>query len=212
MLENTVRISKVELFPTTLLRVDVQSFFSEEDIILMKSEIESIIEEKTNMQINDETPNWQSLPILFNEKKVKNIEVWNKLRYTFHQSVMTYLSNAEEFIKNQNSINIISSRAWFYRSSTKSLNHQASPNNPTHNHNPSFLSGVFYLDVPEDCNGGGTIFCDTRQLPSLREFHLNPVNLSWVIFPGWMNHRTGEFDTEGVRYVIAADSYVEIIS
>jgi hypothetical protein len=210
--DNNYRFQIENIFPTSVLRFDASSMITEKDVEIMKQEIDSIIDDKTHMQINELTPNWQSIPILFNPKFVKNTALWEKLNYTFYMACNTYLKEVENFVNNQDNLSFLSFRAWFYKTSEDSISYQSSTTNPTHNHHPSFLSGVFYLEVPSDAEGGGTILCDTRQLTSTRDVLLDSMNLSWIIFPGWMNHRTGPFKCNTPRYVIAADSYVGVNS
>lgn len=210
--DNNYRFQIENIFPTSVVRFDASTMITEEDVGIMKQEIDSIIEDKTHMQLDELTPQHQSFPILFNPKFVKNVAVWEKLNYTFYMACQTYLDNVEHFVNNQKALSFLSFRAWFYKSSKDNISYQSTPTNPTHNHHPSFLSGVFYLDVPSDAEGGGTILCDTRQLTSTRDVLLDSMRLSWIIFPGWMNHRTGPFSGSTPRYVIAADSYVGVTS
>jgi hypothetical protein len=205
-----------EIFPTTVMRVDGQNLFTPEEVEILKSEIDSIIEEKTHMQYDDYTPKEQSLPILFKPQFTKNTDLWQRLQNHFLTSCSIYLRTVQSFSLNQGAINFVGARAWFYKNDGQS---QSSKDNPIHNHNPSFLSGVFYLDVPESLgNSGGTIFIDPRRplTSSTRDAQFTPLNLTWVIFPGWLQHQSGTYSREEVkttpRYVIAADSYVVVNS
>jgi hypothetical protein len=83
--------------------------------------------------------------------------------------------------------------------------------NPWHHHNPAFLSGVYYLKIPGDGTVGGTEFHDPRTAPALgtRNQSVEPVENSWVIFPGWLQHRSNYVDTEEPRYVIACQFLCE---
>ena len=84
--------------------------------------------------------------------------------------------------------------------------------NPMHNHTPSYLSGVFYLRIPGDLSVGGTEFFDPRSNigRGMRDIEIKPINLSWVIFPGWLDHSAGTVDSDEWRYTIAEDSYVRV--
>lgn len=170
----------------------------------MIKDIDFLCDNQLHIQIDDKTPLYQSKPILFLEKAPA---VWKKLQETFLESCHIYLNKVKNFCNNQESIEIIGSRAWFYKG-WKSLNQKQS--NPWHQHYPAFLSGVFYLRIPTE--EGGTEFMDPRQneAKTIRNQMLAPIECTWVIFPGWLFHRSGYCDSESPRYVIAADSYVKV--
>lgn len=77
---------------------------------------------------------------------------------------------------------------------------------------PGYLSGVFYLRVPGDMSVGGTELYDPRGPAerSPRSVEVLPMNLTWLIFPSWMDHRSARVDSDEERYVIAADSYIKV--
>ena len=111
-----------------------------------------------------------------------------------------------------------SCRAWFYKSIQNcEVSHFDLKLNPIHNHNPSFLSGVFYLDVPKTTESkvGGTVFINhsVNNFSDITDVEIPPHHFAWTIFPGWLHHRTGNYETKDKsRYVIAADSYFGIIN
>jgi len=203
-----MEFQQFNIFPTTVLRFNTTSLLSKDDIEHAKSDIDSIIDNKKLLQINDRTPNWQSIPVLFRSNFAHGNNVWSKLKQSFESCCQIYLQNVKEFCNNQEDLSITGSRAWFYKKDKLSNNEQ----NPWHNHYPSLLSGVFYLDANEN-PFGGTEFHDPRVTPSLgtRNVEVVPILNTWVIFPGWMVHRTNDTKSANLtRYVIAADLYVKV--
>lgn len=203
----TMKYQEYKLFPTHVMRFDCSEIITQNDVNTMISDIDKICEDGSYIQDNEQTPKYQSKPILFLDSAP---ETWQKLRYTFLDSCQHYLNLVDNFTLNQKSLKFTGARAWFYKG-WKSFN--ATQSNPWHNHNPSFLSGVFYLSVPINNTGtGGTEFMDPRhnESHSCAAQIIEPVNLTWVIFPGWLYHKSNYCDTETPRYVIAADSYVKV--
>jgi len=201
-----MKYQEFKLFPTTVLRFDCSEVITNDDVNAMIFDIDKICDNGKYIQDDEKTPKYQSKPILFLDEAP---EIWQKLKYTFLNSCQQYLQTVNDFVNNQNSMQFTGARAWFYKG-WKSFN--VTQTNPWHNHNPSFLSGVFYLSVPGNENEGGTEFMDPRQNEShgVRNQFIAPINLTWVIFPGWLYHRSSYCDTETPRYVIAADSYVKV--
>lgn len=203
-----MRYQEYKLFPTTVIRFDYSTHFSLDEQNKMISDIDMITNCAELMIESDLHPKYQSKSILFKEDAP---EIWQKLKYSFLESCENYLSLVENFTKNQSSIKFTHTNAWFYKS-WKSLNEKQY--NPWHNHSPSFLSGIFYLNIPSE-NGieGGTEFMDPRQ----NESHgcnmqiVEPINFTWIVFPGWMYHRSNRSNTETPRYVIAADSFMKVL-
>ncbi|MBI1777301.1 MAG: hypothetical protein HYR63_18345 [Proteobacteria bacterium] len=85
---------------------------------------------------------------------------------------------------------------------------------PAHAHSNNFLSGVYYLTVPE--GGGGLVFLDPRKqqqvlVPSLIEVtpmnstaaRLPAVEGQMVLFPSWLEHYTEENRAQLPRVSIA---------
>ena len=197
----------VPIFPTHVVRFDASEVFLKHEIEIMIDDIEKTIREKTLMQYDEQTPKHQSKPFLFKDKGDK---IWQKLQNNFILCCQNYLQIVPNFVQNQHDMEFVDARAWFYRNDGE-LNKVEK--NPWHNHNPSFLSGVFYLHVPGDGNSGGTEFHDPRSPESheTRFVEFPPMNLTWVIFPGWLYHKSNyPKNTTDFRYVIAADSYVRV--
>tara|TARA_R110002153_G_scaffold98235_1_gene233260 strand:- start:195 stop:632 length:438 start_codon:yes stop_codon:yes gene_type:complete len=105
----------------------------------------------------------------------------------------------------QDMIEPLGASAWFVKQ-----NNTINENNinPYHDHSPAYLSGIFYLRVPEG-EGGGTEFIDprTNQHKNISRRFLAPKHLNWLIFPSWLSHRTEWLDSDDSRYVIAANVY-----
>ena len=201
-----MRFQKFELFPTYVYKFDFSNVITQSDVAAMISDIDMIIKDDKLMQINHLTPMHQCKPILFKDSAPP---VWHKLKETFLYSCKMYLEGAENFVHNSDALEFTGTRAWFFKG-WKSLN--ITQSNPWHCHNPSFLSGVFYIKVP-NAPGGGTSFMDPRLSESKQTINvtIDPTELSWVIFPGWMYHQSQHCDSEEPRYVIAADSYIKVI-
>lgn len=204
-----IKLQVVETFPTSLLIIDVNYLITESMREVMVRDVDGIIDRGEYLQIDDVTPRWQCKPMLWNEEKSPGPH-WMALRDSFIMACGIYTQQVENFVKNQTSLEPVSVRAWFYKS-YRSLN--LTESNPWHNHSPSFLSGVFYLRVPGDLTTGGTEFKDPRgPVSGVRDVAVLPVIGAWVIFPGWLEHRSIRVDTEDPRYTIAADCYVRVIS
>lgn len=202
-----MRYQTFELFPTTILKFDLAGVFTKEEIDLMINDVNQICNIDNLMQINEQTPKHQSKPILFQE----NIPpYWQKLKQSFLQCCKSYLEIVDKFTLNQDTLEFTHARAWFYKG-WKSLNETQV--NPWHNHNPSFLSGVFYLKLPEESKSSGTEFSDPRVAEShcAANQSVEGTEYTWVIFPGWLYHKSGNCDTEVPRITIAADSYVKVL-
>jgi hypothetical protein len=194
-----------DIFPTQVIRVDVSKTITEDDINTMIVNIDTMCEEKKDLNPVEDAPKYQSKPMLFREGSP---QVWKKLQQTFHESCGVYLNSLEDFCKYQKSLQIAGSVAWFYKS-WNSLNKDQT--NPWHDHTPAFLSGVFYVKVPNsDATEGGTEFMDPRKVEAnyARRVHIHPMEMTWLIFPSWLNHRSNRCKSEDPRYVIAADLYV----
>lgn len=206
---NYDKILTHDVFATRIIKIDCSMDFDAQDISSMINDIEVIIKEMTLMQINEFTPQHQCKPVLFNPDYVQ-ADHWTKLAKTFAECCYIYSHSTPEFVKRPQNLELTGMRAWFYKS-YRSLN--ITQPNPWHDHSPSFLSGVFYLKIPGDHQqGGGTQFQDPRGAGCNinRDVVMLPTELSWVIFPGWMSHRSDLCDTEDPRYVIAADCYVKV--
>jgi len=194
-----------DLFPTSVVRVNCSSLLTNEDRQMMMQSVDQLIEMGLYTQ-NELTPKYQTHVILFQDDAP---EIWKQLRTSFYGACKTYLEVVKDFTGNQDALEFTGSGAWCYKG-WKSLN--AVETNPYHHHNPAFLSGVYYLRVPGDGTTGGTEFHDPRTAPAIgtRNKILTPIENSWVIFPGWLQHRSNFVETEEPRYVIAANAYVKV--
>ena len=194
-----------ELFPTSVVRVDCSDVITSEDQQMLMASVDQLIE-MGQYTDNELTPKYQTKLLLFRDDAPP---IWQKLRQTFYQSCETYLRAVDGFTFNQEAIHLNGAAAWCYKG-WKSLNEVES--NPWHHHNPAFLSGVFYLKVPGDWTTGGTEFHDPRTSPAhgTRMQCVAPQEFSWVIFPGWLGHRSNYVNSEEPRYVIAANVYARV--
>jgi hypothetical protein len=203
----------LEIFPTIIKRYDISDQITGSEIESMISDIDDIHENHIElMQIDDLTVRHQCKPILFHEKyPYVQKTYWKKLADTFIACAEDYNRTVTELVPNQNSMMLTGIRAWFYKSCRKTWTEY--PSRPEHNHRPSYLSGVFNLRIPGDLTTGGTEFCDPRGpgMRNMRNVTLQPIPLTWIIFPGWLDHSAGRVDSDEWRYTIAADSYVKII-
>jgi hypothetical protein len=201
-----MKIQNIELFPTHLLRVDVSDFISDEDRTQMMMVVDELID-AGQIQPCPPAPLYQTNPILFRDD---SHEVFRKLRESFINACFLYVQNVNDFSPNQSAIEPAGVGAWAYKG-WKELN--SSQENPWHNHNPSYLSGVYYLKVPGDGTKGGTEFHDPRTVHSqgTRHQEVLPIENSWTIFPGWLYHKTSFIDSSDSRYVIAANLYVRVV-
>lgn len=203
----------VEIFPTVLMRFDASEIINDKDVQDMIDDIDDIHENLNElMQIDDLTIPYQSLPVLFNDRfPFHSRPHWKKLSDTFIKACYDYNHSVTEFVQNQESLALTGIRAWFYKSNRESWKQRTG--RTYHNHRPSYLSGIFYLQVPGNLQQGGTEFCDPRG-PGLRKnrnVELMPINKTWVIFPGSLDHAATPSDTDQWRYTVAADSYVRVM-
>ena len=147
------------------------------------------------------SPSHQSKPILFS-KSFRYAHVYDKINVLFKELCSKYIDI------NMNTAGRVyiptGTSAWFYKG-YKSLNEQQ--DKPLHNHFPAFLSGIFYLKVP-DAPGGGTEFWGRDNSGALCHSVLRAPELSFTIFPGWLDHCVEYSDSEEPRHVIAANYYV----
>jgi uncharacterized protein (TIGR02466 family) len=90
--------------------------------------------------------------------------------------------------------------------------------NILHCHPGCFLSGTYYLKIPQDMTGGEIVFRDPRG-PAIAMYETPGIDLPWVgsgtgipftpavgqllIFPAWLEHRVAPFAGTGDRISIA---------
>jgi hypothetical protein len=188
------------IFPTSIIQCDCSDVITEEDQQQMIDNVNYLIESGKYIDTQSH-PKYQTNTNLFNSKN------WEKLRSTFIDSCFFYLENVKNFVYNQEKLKPFHLNSWAYKS-WKSINLESGLR-PWHNHNPAFLSGVFYLKIPGDQKYGGTEFSDPRfsQCSMDINYMSTPIELTWIIFPSCLYHRTVFIDSEEPRYVISADIY-----
>ena len=193
------------LFPTSIVRTDTSGFITPEDQDMMMRSVDQLIDMGMYAQ-GDLIPKYQTHVMLFQEDAPP---IWHKLKKTFHDACETYLKAVPDFCRNQDCVEFTASGAWAYKG-WKSIN--AKEGNPWHHHNPAFLSGVYYLKVPGNEPAYGTEFHDPRvaEAHGTRFQSVPAEEFTWIIFPGWLSHKSIQADSEDPRYVIAANMYVKI--
>ena len=195
---------RYEVFPTHIVRSKCPSITPQDKKEMMDS-ADWVIEKGWYAE-SELTPKYQTHVILFRDDAP---QIWLKLREEFYQACRNYLTVTEGFCMNQDALDFTGSGAWVYKG-WESLN--ATQSNPWHNHNPAFLSGVYYLHDPGDGTIGGTEFHDPRVAPAhgTRMQEVIPMENTWIIFPGWLHHRSRQLPLEEPRYVVAANLYVKV--
>lgn len=202
-------VQDIQLYPTHIVRTDCSDFFTSEDHELMKESTDLLIENGRYTD-NDLTPKYQTETILFLDDAP---DIWKKLRESFYKACHNYLSTVTNFCPNQKNLKFSGCNAWVYKG-WKGLNQYEK--NPWHHHNPAFLSGVYYIQIPPDASGdkssGGTEFTDPRcpEGQVMQNQMVAPQEYTWVIFPGWLTHRSNLVNSDIPRYVIAANMFVMI--
>ena len=199
-----VETIKYDLFPTNIVRSKCPSITPQDKQDMMDC-TDWMIEQKM-YEDNELVPKYQTYVMLFMDEAPA---VWLKLREEFYQACRNYLTVVKEFVQNQDALEFTGSGGWVYKG-WKSLN--AAETNPWHDHNPSFLSGVYYLHDPGDGTSGGTEFHDPRIPPAhgTRMQEIMPIENTWIIFPGWLGHRSRQLPLEEPRYVVSANLYVKV--
>lgn len=202
-----MRYQELNLFPTTLLRVDVSDKISSEDMVKLVSEIDRYCEDPQYLFQEEGIPNYQSKAFLFDDDNMSF--VCKKLKQTFLTSCELYLKKVPHLCDRQDKVMPLHTRAWFFKS-WKSMD---SVKDVLHSHSPAFLSGIFYIKIPTSSEtDGGTLFVDPRNGESKfgRKSHVSAIEGSWIIFPGWLQHMSKRCDSDSPRYVIAADLFVKV--
>ena len=199
-----VEIMKSNLFPTEVVRSKCPSI-TPHDKQEMIACTDWMIEQKMYAD-NQLTPKYQTDVILFRDDAPP---IWQKLREEFYQACSNYLTVVNGFIQNQDALEFTGSGAWVYKG-WMSLNKIES--NPWNDHNPTFLAGVYYLHDPGDGTGGGTEFHDPRKSEAhgTRMQEILPMENTWIIFPGWLAHRSVQLPLEEPRYVVSGNLYVKV--
>ena len=204
MVDPRTAIIKYDLFPTAIVRSKCPSITPQDKQEMMDC-TDWMIEQGMYTQ-NEFTPKYQTHVILFRDDAPA---VWLKLREEFYQACRNYLGTVDNFVQNQDTLDFTGSGAWAYKG-WKSLDGNES--NPWHDHNPTFLSGVYYLHDPGDGTTGGTEFHDPRTAPAhgTRMQEILPMENTWIIFPGWLAHRSRQLPLEEPRYVVSGNLYVKV--
>jgi len=195
---------KYDLFPTHIVRSKCPSITSQDKKEMMDCTDWMI--DQGLYEDNELHPKYQTHMMLFRDDAPS---IWKKLREEFYQACRNYLGVVDSFVQNQNELEFTGSSAWAVKR-WESLNKTQIL--PWHDHNPSFLSGVYYLHDPGDGTGGGTEFHDPRTSPThgTRMQEILPIENTWIIFPGWFAHRSRPLPLEEPRYVVSGNLYVKV--
>ena len=195
---------KYDLFPTHVVRSKCPSITLEDKQEMLES-VDLLIENKCYSD-HPLVPMYQTHVVLFQKEAPP---IWQKLKKEFINACDNYLHVVDNFTKNQKQIEYTDFGAWAYKG-WESLNKGES--NPWHDHNPSFLSGVYYLHDPGDGSVGGTEFHDPRKAEAqgTRMQEILPIENTWIIFPGWLAHRSRQLPLEEPRYVVSGNLYVKV--
>ena len=199
-----VETMKYDLFPTNIVRSRCPSITSQDKQDMVDC-TDWMIEQGMYTD-NELTPKYQTHMIVFRDDAPT---VWKKLREEFYQACRNYINTVDDFVQNQDCLEFTGSGAWVYKGWKSIDQHET---NPWHDHNPSFLSGVYYLHVPGDGTAGGTEFHDPRTAPAhgMRMQEILPIENTWIIFPGWLGHRSRQLPLEEPRYVVSGNLYVKV--
>ena len=201
---NPPEIINYECFPTHIVRSKCPSITPEDKQEMMAC-TDWMIENKMYTE-SELVPKYQTHTILFRDDAPA---IWLKLREEFYSACRNYLKVVPEFVGNQHALEFTGSSGWAYKG-WKELNKQES--NPWHEHIPTFLTGVYYLHDPGDGTAGGTEFCDPRKAEAhgVRMQEILPIENTWIIFPGWLAHRSRQLPLEEPRYVVSGNVYVKV--
>lgn len=203
-----VESESLQAFATTLIRYKVGKEITDDDCTAMKADIDKMLRDATHIAWEDNVPRWQSKAVLFDPQIIPGAH-WIKLHDTFLSICWHYCQTVPNLVSTQDRLLPTDVRAWFYYRESEIKEPRE---NPWHNHVPAFLSGVFYLDAPQqDTQHGGTEFQDPRGAgsDSKRNIFVLPEPKTWIVFPSWLYHRPYvDSKQQGARYTIAADCYV----
>jgi hypothetical protein len=199
-----VEIMKYDLFPTHIVRSKCPSITPEDKKEMMAC-ADWMIDQGMYTD-NDLTPKYQTWVMLFRDDAPP---IWRKLREEFYNACANYLRTVDNFCANQDAIEFTGSGGWVYKG-WKSIDQKET--NPWHDHNPTFLAGVYYLHDPGDGTTGGTEFCDPRKAEAhgTRMMEIMPIENTWIIFPGWLAHRSVQLPLEEPRYVVSGNLFVKV--
>ena len=204
MVDPRTETMKYNLFPTAIVRSKCPSITPQDKKDMMDC-TDWMIEQKMYTE-SELVPKYQTHVMLFRDDAPA---VWLKLREEFYQACRNYLARVDNFCQNQDCLEFTGSGAWVYKGWKSIDQHET---NPWHDHNPSFLSGVYYLHDPGDGTCGGTEFHDPRKSEAhgTRMQEILPIENTWIIFPGWLGHRSRQLPLEEPRYVVSGNLYVKV--
>jgi len=204
MVDPRAQTMTYDCFPTHIVRSKCPSITLQDKQEMMDC-VDWMIEQGMYTD-NDLTPKYQTSVMLFRDDAPP---IWKKLREEFYNACRNYLNVVNDFVQNQNELEWTGSGAWAVKC-WESLN--KTQTNPWHDHNPSFLSGVYYLHDPGDGTTGGTEFHDPRlsSAHGTRMQEILPIENTWIIFPGWLAHRSRQLPLEEPRYVVSGNLYVKV--
>ena len=143
-----VEIMKYDLFPTHIVRSKCPSITPEDKKEMMAC-TDWMIDQGMYTD-NDLTPKYQTWVMLFRDDAPP---IWRKLREEFYNACANYLRTVDNFCANQDAIEFTGSGGWVYKG-WKSIDQKET--NPWHDHNPTFLAGVYYLHDPRKAPARGT--------------------------------------------------------
>ena len=204
MVDPRTETMRYDCFPTHIVRSKCPSITPQDKQEMMAC-VDWMIEQGMYTD-NDLTPKYQTSVMLFRDDAPP---IWKKLREEFYQACRNYLESVDSFVQNQHELEWTGSGAWAVKC-WESLN--KTQTNPWHDHNPSFLSGVYYLHDPGDGTTGGTEFHDPRlsSAHGTRMQEILPIENTWIIFPGWLAHKSRQLPLEEPRYVVSGNLYVKV--
>jgi hypothetical protein len=104
-----------DIFPTRLMRVDTRELFSDEDYEAMINDIDHMVDNNIYLDLEANKPRYQSIPVLFDKEKVPGRH-WQRLAESFDQSCAFYTQKVENLVSQQRGLQLVSMRAWFYKS------------------------------------------------------------------------------------------------
>jgi hypothetical protein len=187
---NKYELINYDLFPTHIVRSKCPSITPQDKQEMMAC-TDWMIEQGMYTD-NEVTPKYQTHVLLFRDDAPA---IWLKLREEFYQACRNYLGTVDNFVQNQDSLDFTGSGAWVYKG-WKSLDQ--AEGNPWHDHNPAFLSPSFPHD-PRKAEAHG-----------IRMQEILPMENTWIIFPGWLSHRSRQLPLEEPRYVVSGNLYVKV--
>lgn len=175
-------LSRSDWFSTPLL------FFEWEEYNIHK---DKLIENINNIKVSNDSESrsnvngWQSHKKLFNEN--------------FMSPIMNFISSS--VFESLTELNVDESCSFHITQMWANVNYKHSYHK-SHQHNGSFLSGVFYLKTPTEC--GNIYFEDPRNLWCLlpvryskhdmfsrMEVECTPKEGCLILFPSYLSHRVG---------------------